>query len=335
MYLQRSPPFQTDGLFTTEWWFSHLTNWQAQCPALLTIFEEAQEREDAGRPLESAIVSHRSVPEFVRNVEPEGIVAKIYDEAELRGEDDDGRTRSLVVGLLQIFEPNLERLVEEIGLEEAANLMSRALTMPLHLSTEDEIRVMIGAIECLLVQLKGLGRTPSFVTLARSPFYTPVHSLKTIECGLLQVISRQFPDIRSIYHENSLDADYATCELGFKYYDIGSLVSNNFAMERTNRGISMPVEIIVANTSPELLVMSWKDPEGNWLEQLRVPAYSYDGENWLVNNLHVLKAVTSDNITVSELTVDAEQGHTQLWVITTGEVDVALKNHSIVRHRDI
>ncbi len=87
--------------------------------------------------------------------------------------------------------------------------------MPIHLGTIDEINVMLGAAECVLSQLKDLGRTPSLITLARSPYYTPVHHLKYIECETLELIVRLWPDMRDIFHEDNLQPKYAGCDLGY------------------------------------------------------------------------------------------------------------------------
>lgn len=336
IYNARLPPFKTVSAFSVEWWRQNLEGWRAHCPNLFAIFSEAQKRQKDGKPSESAAIFAHEVPLTVLEVDPNGVIAQLYDMTGLEGQGDDSDlTRAYIVGLFQAFTANFESLIENEGMDGASEILSHVLTMPLHLGTIDEINVMIGAIECVLTELTAKGRSLSLITLARSPMYTPIHNLRHIECTVFEMISRQFPEMTNVYHEVGLHADYSACNLGFRFREIGSLVPNNFTQERTDRAVGAPVEIIVANTSPELILMNWQNSEGDWEEQIRVAPYSYDGENWLTHHGHVLAASTQDGFIIAEMEVNAELGHTQLWTISTGAVDAVLKTNSATRHRDM
>lgn len=325
--------------FSVSWWRQHLRGWQEQCPQLGPVMDQGEQRLAKGKASEDAIVFPHALPEFLPEVDPKGIVALVIQEFPLEVDDRIG-------GLLQPFASNLEALVAESDRASVARQLFHAIRNPLHMSTADEIAVMLGAVECFLSQFSRtthartqtppVNVTVNFVTLARSPYYTPTHSLKDIECGVLAMLRRLFPEISHIYHENSLEPDYAKCELGYQFEGVGSLGTDDFREERSERSVSTPVEVVVANSSPEPLVMLWRHSHsGEWEDMFKVGAYSVDGENWMNPHGHTLGARTEDGVHVASFTVDAERGHTQLWKITTGEVDAALKGHTGPRHRDI
>jgi hypothetical protein len=314
--------------FGSVWWSNHLSDWQEQCPNLKEIFENKKNEDDMHDIITAppeGIPSASFDPSTAHAMES-SLATKLYDKTMLHPEKNPTLTRTEVIRLLAVFESDLEKLLSTHEEGEAVHMLWHAIVSPIHLSSNKEIDVMMSALGCLLRQLTALSKTPAFVTLARSES-TPRHLVRHIECSALSVLSEAYPT-RDIYFNSGFDADQSLCNLGYSFRSIGEADS-----PEEESHLSHPVELVIANISPEPLIAHWKSPSGELSNSFPVPAFSYDNNNCVSFDGHIWVLTTPDGVVVDEKTVSATDGHTQVWTVTTGQVDAVLRQKGLMRHR--
>jgi len=303
-------------------------SWESQCPELKNIFENSKDETTfdilkappegvpsaAFNPLEAAVVDAK-------------IATRLYDKTMLVPDSNPLPTREEVIRLLAVFEHELVTWLETSKEADAVHMLWNTIVNPIHLSSNREIDVMVKTLECTLRQLSEKQRSPSLITLARSPQFTPTHLIKHIECSVYAMLSRVYAS-RTVYYDSMFDADSSQCELGYEFQSIGVL-----GEEQESHLLSTPVELVIANVSPEPLVAHWRADDGELTNDFPVPAFSYDNANCMSFNDHEWVVTTTDGVIVDEKLVRAQDGHTQVWTITTGQVDAALRQKGMMRHR--
>jgi len=270
------------------------------------------------------------VPAATFNPAPAPVDSKIatllYDKTLLVPDAHPSVTRAEVIRRLAVFESELETLVDNHDEATAVHMLWNAIVSPIHLSSNGEIDVMVKTLECALRQLGDKQRSPALITLARSQ-RTPTHLVKHIDCSLYRML-RSLYSSNEIYYDADFDADSSQCDLGFQFRSIEGLPA-----EQEPQILPTPVELVIANVSPEPLLVRWRSQDGELANEFFVAPFSYDTANCISFDDHHWLVTTTDGVVVDEKRVSAKDGHTQLWSITTGQVDTALRSIGIMRHR--